>query len=428
MMKKTPPLLSAACLALGLAAGLRAKPLNLVVWNQPPEARPAERALWDEEAQGFEEAAHSHFSEDVKVVPISRPFIQQQFVSVMASGKGPDVAHIWVGALPTLARQGLLAPLDAETAAWDQRDLVPAALWDPARVDGKIYGVPRDSYFYVLLIRRDLFVKAGLDPGHPPANWDELAEAAKKLTDKEHGVAGFAFNPTAEAFMDFVWQAGGELLRTGEDGKPHPAFHENPGIAAMSFLRRLRFTDGVMQPNPLASREEIAQLFALGKVAMMLGVPNQMPDLISRYGLKAEDLMLAPLPAGPTGVAATHAGGDYYVVNAQAGPAQRAAAWAYIQHVLSPINQLRRWSRMNAENMPIFPGAFSTTAQLNNLPQFKLVQDSLGAARSEPYLPSWPQIKDHLETTLLQKLFVVRDADVEGLLKQAAAEVEKLYL
>jgi hypothetical protein len=78
--------------------------------------------------------------------------------------------------------------------------------------------------------------------------------------------------------------------------------------------------------------------------------------------------------------------------------------------------------------IPIFPGAFSTTAQLNNLPEFSLVQGALATARPEPYLPNWPLIKDHLETTLLQRLFTDPDADVETRLRQAAAEVEELYL
>jgi ABC-type glycerol-3-phosphate transport system substrate-binding protein len=395
--------------------------VELTVWNQPAEARPAERRLWDEEAAAFAKA------EGVAVRPIARPYIQQQFVSVMASGKGPDVAHIWVGALPTLARQGLLAPMDDEVKAWDQRDFGPPVLWEAATVDGKIYGVPRDSYVYMLLVRRDAWVRAGLDPGQPPADWAALADAARRMSDPAHGISGFGLAPTAEVFMDFVWQAGGELLRT-EGGRTRAAFHENPGITALSFLRGLRFETGVLQPNPLASKDELAQLFALGKVSMLMGIPDQMPDLIRRYGLKADDLLLFPLPAGPTGIHATHAGGDYYVVNAEASPAVRKAAFAYIRSVLSPLNQLRRWSRMKELGIPIFPGAFSTTAQLNNLPEFRLVQDSLAAARPEPYLPNWPLIKDHLETTLLQRLFTEKDADVEGLLRKAAAEVEELYL
>lgn len=393
----------------------------ITVWNQPAEARAAERRLWDEEAAAFSRAS------GVKVRPISRPYIQQQFVSVMASGKGPDVAHIWVGALPTLARQGLLAPLDAEVGGWDQRDFIPPVLWKAATVDGRLYGVPRDSHVYVLLVRRDRWVAAGLDPAVPPADWAALAAAARRMTRPSLGIAGFGFGPTAESFMDFVWQAGGELMRE-EGGRTRAAFHENPGITALSFLRGLRFEAGVMQPNPLASRDELAQLFAMGQVAMLMGVAGQMPDLINRYGLKAEDLLLFPLPAGPTGLRATHAGGDYFVVNAAAPPAARRAAFAYIQAVLSPLNQLFRWRRMRELSIPVFPGAFSTTAQLNNLPEFKLVQDSLNVARPEPYLPNWPLIKDHIETTLLQRVFTDRRAEVETLLRRTAADVEELYL
>lgn len=407
-----------------LVACLLAVPLGaatLTVWNQPPEAREAERRLWDEEAAAFSAAS------GVRVRAISRPYIQQQFVAVMASGKGPDVAHIWVGALPTLARQGLLAPLDAEIARWDQRDFVPPVLWHAARVDGRLYGVPRDSYVYVLLARRDRWTAAGLDPAQPPADWEALAQAARRMSDPARGVAGFGFAPTAEAFMDFVWQAGGELLRE-QGGRHRAAFHENPGITALSFLRGLRFERGVMQPNPLASRDELAQLFALGKVAMLMGVPGQMPDLINRYGLDPAQLLIFPLPAGPTGIRATHAGGDYYVVSAAASPEARRAAFAYIRSVLAPLNQLRRWQRMRELGIPIFPGAFSTTARLDHLPEFALVQDSLATARPEPYLPNWPLIKDHLESTLLQRLFIDRRADVEGRLRRAAEEVEELFL
>ena len=414
-------------LALQLsAAALPA--LELTVWNRPPQARAAERRLWDEEAGEFAVSwARESRDPGFRINAISRDYIQQQFVAVMAGGKGPDVAHVWAGALPTLARQGLLARLDGETAAWDQRDFVPQVLWDPAKVDGGIYGVPRDSYVTVLLVRKDLWVKAGLDPAIPPADWQALEDDARRLNDPAHGVAGFGFAPTAEAFMDFVWQAGGELFRD-EDGRTKPAFQENAGSAALTFLRRLRFDDSVMQPNPLASRDELAQLFALGHVAMMMGVPNQMPDLISRYGLDPGRLLLFPLPAGPTGQKATHASGEYYVINAAAGPQVKAAAWAYIKAMLSPINQLFRWKRMRELGIPVFPGAFSTTAQLNNLPEFQLVQDTLSSARSQPYLPNWPLIKDHLETTLLQRLFTERDADVPAGLRQAAQEVEELYL
>jgi multiple sugar transport system substrate-binding protein len=406
-------LLLLACL-LSLGA-LGAEDLELTVWNRPPVARAKEQQLWDQEAHDFESQYPG-----VHVNAISRDYIQQQFVTVMAGGKGPDVVHIWVGALPTLARQGFLAPLDDEVAHWDQRDSIPDLFWEPARLDGHIWGVPYDSYFYTLLIRKDLFIAAGLDPNHPPANWDELEADAKKLTNPEKGQYGFGFSPRINYFMDFLWQAGGDFFKKDASGGWQTAFQENQGVVALNYLRNLRFKDKVMQPNPLASEDELKLLFATGKLAMMPGVANQMPDLITRFGMRADDLMIAPLPAGPTGIQASHSGGDYFIVNASIDAKKKDLAWEYIRYVLSPINQLAKWNQMKALDMPIFPGAFSVSTDLLNHPEFKLVKDAIGYARTEPSLENWPRVKDYFESMVLEEAFTNENADLSQLLDDAA--------
>lgn len=401
-----------------LGSALPAEDLELTVWNRPAVARANERQLWDREKAEFEAK-----NPGTRVRAISRDYIQQQFVTVMAGGKGPDVVHLWVGALPTLAGQGFLAPMDDLVKNWDQKDLIPELLWEPARKDGHVWGVPYDSYFYTLLIRRDLYVAAGLDPEHPPATWDELKAAALKMTVPAKNQAGFGFSPKANFFLDFVWQAGGDFFKKNEAGAFEPAFQQNQGVAALSFLADLRFKQKVMQPNPLASEDELKLLFATGGLAMMPGVANQMPDLITRFGMKASDLIIAPLPAGPTGIQASHSGGDYFIINARSTGKKRDAAWAYIRHVLSPINQLSKWDQMKKMEMPIFPGAFSVATDLTSRPEFKLVKDALGYARNEPSVDNWPRIKDYLETMVLEQAFTDENADLSGLLNDAARVV-----
>jgi len=156
---------------------------------------------------------------------------------------------------------------------------------------------------------------------------------------------------------------------------------------------------------------------------MMPGVANQMPDLITRFGMRPEDLLIAPLPAGPSGIQASHSGGDYFIINAATTGKKREAAWAYIRHALSPINQLSKWDQMKKLNMPIFPGAFSVATDLTSRPEFKLVKDALGYARNEPSVENWPRIKDYLETMVLEQAFTDADADLSGLLNQAAGVV-----
>ncbi len=413
-----------AALATGrLRAAGAARPLVLTVWNQPPASRPDEREIWMSALRQFEAEYSARIHRPFRVHPISREYIQQQFVTVMAGGKGPDVVHIWVGAVPTLARQGFLAPLDTEVAGWDLKAFIPPVLFEPAEVDGHLYGVPYDSYFQTLLIRKDLFRKAGLDPDKPPTTWQELRDDAVKLTRPEDNQYGLGFSPTTDQFIDFLWQAGGQMLQE-QGGRMVPAFQENAGVEALHFLHDLRFKDKVMQPNPLASMDEISQLFALGQLGMMLGVPNQMPNLISRYGMNPDDLAIAPLPAGPTGIRASHSGGDYFIINAQSPPEKKRAAWAFIQYMLSPINQLAKYREMKSRGMPIYPGAFSVATQLVNEPAFKMVSDNLQYVRVVPHMDHWPQIQDVFDTQVLQRVFTQREVPIQQVLMNAAQEIQ----
>ena len=61
--------------------------------------------------------------------------------------------------------------------------------------------------FNDLLNNRDLFRKAGLDPNHPPANWGELADYARRLTVDQDGNG----MPEQYGFFVPVFPASGDL-------------------------------------------------------------------------------------------------------------------------------------------------------------------------------------------------------------------------
>jgi ABC-type glycerol-3-phosphate transport system substrate-binding protein len=65
-----------------------------------------------------------------------------------------------------------------------KKDDIGKVYWDGASYDGKIYGVPGIEAFTRggLCYNVGLFEDAGLDPTKPPATWNELYEAQKKLT------------------------------------------------------------------------------------------------------------------------------------------------------------------------------------------------------------------------------------------------------
>jgi len=380
-----------------------------------------DRQIWEESVKQFEME-----NPGIRIEGVEREYQPEEFITVMAGGKGPDLVKVWAGSIQTLANLGFLAPVDGYFQNWSQRDYIKPVLLESTKVEDHYYGVPADSYFLFLLYRKDLFTAAGLNPETPPSNWEELVSAAKALTQREKGQFGLGLSPKTWFFQDFVWQAGGEMTRM-VDGKPRAAFAEPPAVQALRFWKDLRWKYRVLQPDPLMPETELLHLFALGKIAMTFGTENQLPALITRYKIDPKSFGIAPLPAGPAGRAA-HLSGDVYVISSAAPEERKNAAWKWIEFELSPANQLRKWLRMHELNMVLFPGAFSSATQVANLPEFKMVQDALETARVESHVNGWPQVRDMLDEDPLQEVFLDPGADPQELLTSYAKEADRSIL
>lgn len=81
------------------------------------------------------------------------------------------------------------------------------------RVDGKLYSMPFNTSNPILYYNKDMFKAAGLDPEKPPATYEELADAAKKLT--KDGKAGGSFAIYGWFMEQFFANQGAELLNNG---------------------------------------------------------------------------------------------------------------------------------------------------------------------------------------------------------------------
>ena len=392
------------------------------VWNKPPSRQVKEAKLWKEAALRFEQE-----NPEIKINGIQREYSPQEFVTAMAGGKGPDVMHVWIGTLAVLARQGFIVPMDEYIENWDQKEYIPSIVWEPTKIEGKVYGVPRDTYFTVLFYRKDLFIEAGLDPEHPPRSWDELVEYAKALTKPEKGQYGFGLPATTWNFMDFVWQNGGELIQLNSQGFKEASLASPQVIEALEFWRDLKEKHKVLPPNALPTHENICQMFALGKVAMMMGVANQLPTLINKYGLDFKTTWIAPLPAGPNGLRASHAGGEVFIINSSIPKDRQEAAWKYIEFELSPANQLWKWVRMNELKMTILPGAFSASTNLLNMAKFAMVKEELEFVRNEPHFEEWLLMKDAMDKDLLQAVFADTSIDLNSYVKIFNLKINKRF-
>ncbi|MCE5299619.1 MAG: sugar ABC transporter substrate-binding protein [Spirochaetia bacterium] len=393
----------------------------ITVWNMPPVADRWQRTVWEEERQSFEKIYPG-----ISVKGISREYKPQEFVSVMASGKGPDIVRIPMAAIPAMAKYGFLLKLNDYAEKWQLSDSMPRIMWEAVKIGNDTYGIPNDSYFTTLFYRKDIFAAAGIET--PPQNWRQLIEYSEKINSKLPDTWGIAIAPDMSNFMDFIWQAGGDIYSNGKLDL------NNRGVVkALKFWNELKWKHNCMPPQNLFYANDVEQLFSAGKIAMMLGTAKQLPVMSRRYGLDVNKVEIVPLPAGDTGIQAWHAGGDAFIINSGVSQEIKDMCWKYIEYILSPLNQLGRYIRLkelNAQHpadVMVFPGDFSCATNLLNRPEFANVKGLLSYAQAEPTYYKWPMIKEDFNTYVLEKIFINEDVDYTQVLADFMARVEEEY-
>ena len=140
----------------------------------------------------------------VKVVAIAEDQLASQIQSASAAGTLPDVmGPMSLGFVQNLATDDL-ADADAANEVIDSlgRDTFSERALSLVESDGKPMGVPSDTWTQLLIYRKDLFEKAGLDT---PDTLDKVLAASAKLN--QPGQAGIvAATKSGDAFTEQTFE------------------------------------------------------------------------------------------------------------------------------------------------------------------------------------------------------------------------------
>jgi multiple sugar transport system substrate-binding protein len=252
----------------------------------------------------------------------------QQFDVILADVVWPVTfvdAH-WVLPLDHFIKDSKLSD-----PALDVKDFFP--VWRASfTVDGKLYGLPFDSYAGLLYYNKSMLKAAGFDA--PPATWDELKNTyAPKLTDAGKGVFGYALQSargetqTADAFARFLWPWGGRFLNTST----HKIEVNTPdSMNGIDFRQSLL---PYMPPGIVSDdHSQVVEMLSQKRVAMITEWSAFYPTL-SKSPV-ASDLGIAKEPKGPHGDYAAF-GGFAYMISAQVPTAKQNAGWLFVQWLTS---------------------------------------------------------------------------------------------
>jgi ABC-type glycerol-3-phosphate transport system substrate-binding protein len=352
------------------------------------------------------------------------------FTTAVAGDNAPDCYDAaYFPTIPLWIDQGFCLPLDDYIEKDPQfKDAVEAA-FAPAKKDGHVYGVPSELYVMALFYRKDLFQEVGLDPKRPPRNWKEFVEYARKLTDQgkhRYGLAMLGQEWASWHWENYVWQAGGEVTEKLPDGKCKIRFTEEPAVQALQYYQDLRWKYRCVQPNPLQDYESNKRDFLHGRAAMILSSPEWVGDFLNE-GLRPEQIGIAPLPAGPTGIHATQIGGAFYIINPRSSKVKQKAAWEYIRFMSSKEAQINKLKMMEEANLRYPIASFYKDLSVEDyltVPEEwgEASMTSLKHGRMEYYL------KDRIEPYLarpIQAVLIDSEADPETELLKCAQRVRK---
>ena len=331
-MKKLVALLLTLCLCLTAFSALGETVLKLGIY--PEDVDTAAIQLHDLYLAEF-----AKLLPDVTVEKAHYKYAVDTFVAMAEAGTVPTIFETWFTEPQKLIKGGFVADITPELTELGWADKMnPSILSLLSDADGRIYGVPRDGYALGLMINAEVFEDAGLvdADGLPlyPTTWDELAQTAVKIKEAT-GSAGLCLlakdNAGGWHFSNIAWAFGAKLESQNADGKWIAALNSPEAVAAMSYVKDLKWKYDVLTADPTSEDwgTGFTQL-GTGAAAMYIAANDAVSQPTTNNGLPVDKLMMVGMPAGPGGQYSLF-GGTPYMFAANATPEAIKAALTYLE-------------------------------------------------------------------------------------------------
>jgi ABC-type glycerol-3-phosphate transport system substrate-binding protein len=323
----------------------------------PPKASPIQYKEWNEDVKTFEKANPSITIDSIYTSPCEVP---ATFTAALRAGTEPNVFYTYFTDLDQVLDAGQAADITSYVTPKTVPalpDLDPSSL--ASVTAGKtLYGLPTSNYTQGLIINRQLFTQAGLNPNQPPTTWAQVETDAKAITKLGHGIYGYgdysAGNNGGWHFSSEVDAQGGQMINSAGTA----AFDSAQGTAVLDALHTLRFTDHAMSNTQQLAWGALQQQMAAGKLGMYIAAPDDIYNVIvpqdkgniSNYGMGV-------LPSTSGTPAGSLSGGNDYMFAKRDTPAQIRAGikWLDFESLTPGVGQFN-FARTKADGLPVgFP-------------------------------------------------------------------------
>ncbi len=245
--------------ATGDGAG-EAVTLNLLA----PSYSDATQGLWEGVIDGFEKA-NPGITVNLEIQ--SWDNLESVIATKVQGNQAPDIYN--GGPFAGFAADGLLYTADEVTSDQTLADITESFLANNS-MDGTPYALPLLASARALFVNNDLLEQAGV--AQPPTTWDELLDAATKISALGNGIAGYGMPLGSEEAQGeaAVWLWGGG----GTFGDADAITVSDPSNLPGAEQIKKMIDAGATQADPGSTdRSPLMDIFVQGKIGMQVGLP-----------------------------------------------------------------------------------------------------------------------------------------------------------
>lgn len=337
--------------------------------------------------------------------------LHSKLQSAFVAGEEPAISVMEIASIRTFAEAGMLQPLDTYISDEKEANFLPG-LMDNSYVNDQLYGVPYLRSTPIFYYNKTLFDQAGITSA--PTNWEELAEASKKLASI--GVAGWGIVNDEWHFEALTKGNGGNTV---SDDETEAVFNQAAALAAVQFV-----DDGLANSNfkyysGNNASTNLETEFMNQKVAMWIGSTGSLNNQLDIASQNGYEIGTCFIPCGKEYNVPT--GGCNLVMTSKLSDEEKTAAAEFINFMTDEDQVV--YSHKKTGYLP------TTTTSLENpeiialyqqTPQFKVALDQLQYGSGRPMNKGYNEgIKFYKNA--LDKIFT-SDVDIQSTLDEAAKE------